>query len=774
MLDLVVQPKDGQGFSDILERISDAFVALDANWCCAYVNGKAAETWGRKPEDLIGRHLWTEFPERVGQPLYHAFHKAMADQRPLQVKEYDPPNDRWFEHRIYPSPQGLSVYCIEITERKKAEGDSFQTKRIYEDLYENAPDMFLSVDAETGNVIQCNKSLNEVTGYSKQDITGRPVIELYHPDCHDAVRRALEQFRMTGEVRNVELQLRCNDGGTRDVSLNVSAVRDPAGKILYSRSILRDITDQKRAETLLRYSEERYRALFDHAPDGFFVTSPDGHYIDVNRAGLCMLGYERSEFLGMHISDIVSEAEVGRVRPEIEEVKTGRTYYKEWKFKRNDGSEFVGEVIATVMPDGNLLGITRDITDRKRMEKKIRASEANLEEAQARAHLGSWELDLEEMSGSWSKEMFRLHGRAVSEGTPSFDEFLDLVHPKDRQRILEIQSHVIQSGEAVTFEYRTNPDHSAPCVISTGIHPILDDRGRVLRLVGTGLDITDRKRAAEALQKAYDELERRVEERTSELSSSNQRLMMETTLRQQSEALLQARNEDLKAFTFTVSHDLKAPLRGIAGYAQELTKRHRTGLSDRALFCLDQMITATANLNNLIDDLLRYSRIERETRNVAEVDLPAIVREILHDRLPTIEGQCAEISVAISFGMVRCWEQGMKQVLANLIDNALKYSRQSSPPRIAIRGEEFPDRYRMSVADNGIGFEMKYHDRLFDLFYRLVRQDMYEGTGAGLAIVKKAMEKQGGNVWAESIPKQGTTFYVEWPKARILSQESPP
>ena len=227
--------------------------------------------------------------------------------------------------------------------------------------------------------------------------------------------------------------------------------------------------------------------------------------------------------------------------------------------------------------------------------------------------------------------------------------------------------------------------------------------------------------------------------------------------------LLRSRNEELKGFAYTVSHDLKAPLRGIAGYAQELDRRHSAGLDDRARLCLDRILTATRNLDRLIEDLLHYSRLDAETPTAIAVDLGNMLETILRDRRPVILEQKAEVSIRLTVTRSHAWERGLMQVLTNLIDNALKYSRHATPPRVQVTSKPVADGVRLAVSDNGIGFDMKYHDRLFGLFNRLVRQEDFEGTGAGLAIVKKVLEKMGGTIWAESSPGAGATFFVQLP-----------
>jgi light-regulated signal transduction histidine kinase (bacteriophytochrome) len=272
-----------------------------------------------------------------------------------------------------------------------------------------------------------------------------------------------------------------------------------------------------------------------------------------------------------------------------------------------------------------------------------------------------------------------------------------------------------------------------------------DESGAPVRLLGTIVDITAQKLAEQAVQRHAEELEQRVLARTAQLAG---------------------RNQELKEFAYTVSHDLKAPLRGIAGYASELDRKHRAGLSERAHFCLTQILSATKHLDHLIEDLLLYSRLEAETPSLTDVNLRGLVEGILRDRDLVIREQHAEVTVDIPLTTIRAWERGLVQVLTNLIDNAMKYSRKADPPRVSIAAEAVDGAFRLIVRDNGIGFEMKYHDRIFGLFNRLVRVDEFEGTGAGLAIVKKVLDKQGGRIWAESAPGQGATFFVEIPGVR--------
>ena len=416
-----------------------------------------------------------------------------------------------------------------------------------------------------------------------------------------------------------------------------------------------------------------------------------------------------------------------------------------------------------------MLGVGLDITERKRADEEINRREAQLGEAQRIAHLGSYEWDVTTNIVHRSEELFRIFGVPPDQFTPTFEGYLERVHPEDRSATGTIIQEAFRERSPFEFEERiVRPDGAIRLLHSQGKW-ILDNHQQPVSLMGICQDITERRQAEDQLRRSEEQalalLEQRVATRTAELHEKNQELEDHIGQRKRVAELLRARNEELKAFAYTVSHDLKAPLRGIAGYAQELDRRHRTGLDERAVWCITQILTATRSLDRLIEDLLHYSRLDAETPSRTDVDLADMLEAILTDRKAAIVERHAEVADNLSVRRVRTWERGLLQTMTNLIDNALKYSRDSRPPRIHVSSEQVPGAVRITVSDNGIGFDMKYHDRIFGLFNRLVRQEDFEGTGAGLAIVKKVIEKMGGTIRADSMPGSGTTFFVELPGA---------
>ena len=372
------------------------------------------------------------------------------------------------------------------------------------------------------------------------------------------------------------------------------------------------------------------------------------------------------------------------------------------------------------------------VTHRESEEAKRR--DAQFKEAERIAQLGSYDWDVRSNTVRRSEELCRIFGLQPETFPPTFEAYLERVHPADRATTRAIVGTAVRDGSPFEFEERiVRPDGAVRHLHSLG-RWVVNDAGERLKLVGVCQDITDRKQAEEQLRAGE---------------------------------MLRVRNEELKSFAYMVSHDLKAPLRGIAGYARELDREHRDGLSDRAAHCVDAIVSATQNLDRLIEDLLQYSRLDAETATETHVDLVDVVNAIVEDSRAAIAAHGTQLSLDLAVTHLRTWKRGLTQILTNLMDNAIKFSRDSRPPRVRVTSETHQDAVHIVVADNGIGFDVDHRERIFGLFHRLVSPDQFEGTGAGLAIVRKIAERIGARVSAESSPGRGATFVVELPHAGV-------
>jgi len=252
-----------------------------------------------------------------------------------------------------------------------------------------------------------------------------------------------------------------------------------------------------------------------------------------------------------------------------------------------------------------------------------------------------------------------------------------------------------------------------------------------------------RQRARLALDELNAELEQRIAARTEALD---------------------AKSRELETFAYSVAHDLKAPLRGIEGYSRLLLDEHSENLNEDGRHFIKTIRSSSEEMDHLIEDLLDYSRIERRALKSDQIELKALVNSVVAEKKTEAEKFGIDLDVNVNGGIVQADANGLTQALKNYLDNAIKFTKTSEQPRIEIGSDENEKSCCLWVRDNGLGFDMKYKELIFNIFERLHRSEDYPGTGIGLAIVRKAMERMGGRAWGESEPGRGATFYLEIPK----------
>jgi len=316
-----------------------------------------------------------------------------------------------------------------------------------------------------------------------------------------------------------------------------------------------------------------------------------------------------------------------------------------------------------------------------------------------------------------------------------------------QDRVLD-QIHRARDGEVQVFEWQGRHRDGHVFWVEVQMRKaLIDDRDLILAVVRS---IDERKRMELALRRNEDnlkalnaELEQRVAERTMEL---------------------EATNKELGAFSYSVSHDLKAPLRGIDGYSQILLEDYGNQIDAEGRQFVANIRRGVLQMHELIEDMLAYSRMERRAVKTSLVDLRALVETIVR-----VRGQCdPDVGVSIELDVpnmeIHADRDGLALVLRNLLENAIKFSRKKMAVNVCIGARREDGKLLIWVKDDGIGFDMKYHDRIFEIFQRLHRAEDYPGTGVGLALVSKATHRMGGRVWAESEPDKGATFFLELPQ----------
>ncbi|WP_439590169.1 sensor histidine kinase [Hydrogenophaga sp.] len=341
--------------------------------------------------------------------------------------------------------------------------------------------------------------------------------------------------------------------------------------------------------------------------------------------------------------------------------------------------------------------------------------------------------------------------RSVSQWGYQPDELLmmdlryhDLVHPEDLPRITAESARYQERGtDEYRQEYRLRRADGQWAWVDDRTSLTRDAHGRVSSISGVLLDITALKDAQTTLERTNAELERRVAVRTAQLSAAN---------------------EELEAFSYTVSHDLKAPLRGIDGYSQLLQEAYADRLDDEGREFIGRIRRGVQQMGALISDLLDYSRMERRTMESQQVDLLPLIELVIEGHGADIRAAGTQLKLQVEPMVLQLDREGLAVVLRNLVGNAVKFSQGRPAPVVEIGSRREAGKCILWVRDNGVGFDMKYHDRIFGIFQRLQRAEDYAGTGVGLALVAKAVQRMGGRVRAESQPGEGATFFLEFPE----------
>jgi PAS domain S-box-containing protein len=375
--------------------------------------------------------------------------------------------------------------------------------------------------------------------------------------------------------------------------------------------------------------------------------------------------------------------------------------------------------------------------ERARGDEKLRDGEERLNLALRSSGVGTWSWNLADNSVAWDEHMGPLVGLPPDTLQLSYETVKGSIHREDREQVMRAHAAAVKGGDEYRNEFRVVwPDGTIRHVASRG-RVYRDAQGLAVRMAGAAWDITDRKRAELEILTLNEELEERVQARTAELAATNQ---------------------ELEAFTYSVSHDLRAPLRHISGFSKILAEEYGAGLDPAALRYLERIQTGTRQMGLLVDDLLNLAHVGRQELRRQATGLNSLVDEVLADLKPEAGERQIEWQVG-RLPFADCDPALMKQVLVNLLSNAIKFTRPREKAVISVASAATDGETVITVRDNGVGFSMKYADKLFGVFQRLHRPEDFEGTGIGLATVQRILHKHGGRVWAEAELDKGATFY---------------
>ena len=590
---------------------------------------------------------------------------------------------------------------------------------------ENAP-VAMHLVAPDGTILRTNRAELDLLGYSAHEYVGHNAAE-FHVD-NDVITDILRQFREGTDLKDYEAQLRCKDGSVKHVLISSNVLRQD-GKFVHTRCFTRDITDRKHAEEALRRQTDLFATLVEHIPDIVSRLDRELRFLYISPAVTAITGRPAHEYIGKPRTNEGIHPEFAKVREQLSRkvFETGQDQSLEFPIQTPAGERLLEcRFIPEFAPNGSvesLMTLTRDVTERKRVEEALRQNEER------------WRF----MAESMPQKIFTATptgaldyvNRQWTDFTGlSFEQIRDrvwtqLVHPDDAGETVRLWNQSLETGEPLRCVHRFLRGDGAYRWHLSRAHAMRDSNAQIVMWIGSNTDIHEEKEIETQLRRA---------------------------------------NADLEQFAYSASHDLQEPIRNVSAYSQLLAQRYSNLLDERARQYLQFITSGAHRMQMLVKDLLAYATsASTEEKPGEETDASSALSTALSNLSEVIRETEAEISCD-ALPAVRVQEAQLVQLFQNLAGNAIKYRRDGEAPRIQVKAQRKDAHWLFEVVDNGIGIDPQYREKVFGIFKRLHDQTRYSGTGMGLAICKRIVERNGGRIWVESDGLgKGSTFFFTLP-----------
>ncbi|QLD90642.1 PAS domain S-box protein [Natronomonas salina] len=598
------------------------------------------------------------------------------------------------------------------TERLERQRDDLEVE--LDDIFERIDDAFFALDEEF-QFEYVNEQFESYFGRSADELLGRRPWEVLDVDESNPL---FEEFRTAMATQEPTSFERYSE--PLGIWAMVRVYPSETGLSVY----FRDITERKQRQQELDRTRELLEKAERIADVGGWEIDPATEEVfwTEHLFEILELPYDAEPSLDEAL-DVYHEADRHIVEDAIDEaLETGGSLDVETRFRTPDGEVRWLHVKGDVdLEDGEailLRGAVQDITERKERERELQRVRDRMEFAlnATDAVVWDWNVDADEASFYPSAES--LYGTEVE----TWEDFVDVIHPEDREEAQQAIETAIETGEPKHEEIRIIRDGEVRWIEAPG-HPVQDADGST-RVVGVARDISERK-----------EYERKLEES----------------------------NERLEQFAYAASHDLQEPLRMVSSYLQLIERRYADDLDEDGREFIEFAVDGADRMRAMIAGLLEYSRVETQGDAFEPVDLETVVADVREDLQLQISESGADVTAG-SLPVVEGDENQLRQVFQNLLDNAIEYSG-DEPPEVSIDAERDGDRWVISVSDQGIGIDPENAERIFDVFQRLHSHEEHAGTGIGLSLCQRIVERHGGDIWVESEPGEGATFYFTLPVA---------
>jgi PAS domain S-box-containing protein len=756
-------------FRLFIEHAPAALAMFDREMRYLQVSRRWRTDYGLGERELHGVSHYEIFPE-VPQRWKEIHRRGLAGE---VLRAEDDRLDRsdgsaqWIRWEVRPwhdrtgEIAGIVIFSEEITERKRAEQGLRDSEEKLRLALDGAQLGTWEWDLKTGKLAGSPLSFALFGLSADADFNFGMFLSMIHPDDRARVDEAMKRTLADHSEYNVEYRVVWPDGSNRWIAAKGRAYQNDAGENFRVGGILFDVTERRQALAALREEEERFQAIANGIPQLAHMAGPDGAFSWYNQRWYEYTGTTPEQMEGWGWRSVIDSAMLPKVMERWQaSIATGEPFDMEFPLRGADGTfrTFLNRVVPLKDSEGRVVrwfGTNTDISEHKEAQELLaaQAQELSVSREALEAQTRMFELVLDSMGEGliaadrdghfliWNDSAKKLMGRDASDlptekWTPYYEVFLsDGITPCPPDRLPLVRA---LHGESVQVEMMVQQPGSAEGVfLEVSARPLKDDLGNLGGGVAVLRDITERKTAEREVRALNQTLETRVIERTTELKAANQ---------------------ELEAFTYSVSHDLRAPIRHISGFTKILVEKFRSSLPAEAQGHLQLIGQAAGRMGQMVDEMLKLARLGRQALTVKVTGLSSLVEDVITLLAPETEGRQVEWKIG-QLPFVECDPVLMPQVFQNLISNALKYSRPRSPAVIEIGQTEKEGERVIFVKDNGVGFDMKYSDKLFGVFQRLHVAEEFEGNGIGLATVERIIKKHGGRVWVEAELDRGATFY---------------